>query len=145
MKGRHRISPRAIKRFLQLAAASLAIGLGTGPALADADGGRPAVHAGDDENPEQTRETMSPPYLHRFALPDAAAIGDAQLARPVRLRILDAGGRDLIRLALDGDSMIGPLPHGSYTVLLSRNGLTEVQRIRLGPDTRPFLHFTTSL
>jgi len=38
--------------------------------------------------------------------------------------------------------MIGPLDHGAYTVLLRVAGLTEVHRLRIGPDTLAYLSFS---
>ena len=38
--------------------------------------------------------------------------------------------------------MVGPLPHGAYTVLVKVDGLTEVHRLRIGPDTLPWLQFS---
>jgi hypothetical protein len=55
--------------------------------------------------------------------------------------VLDATGRKLTQLALHGASMVGPFEHGAYTVLLRTDGLTEIHRIRIGPDTLPYLHF----
>ena len=49
MRGRHRIPPRTIKRFLQLAAATFAIGLGATPARADGeDRGFGRIDDGDE-------------------------------------------------------------------------------------------------
>lgn len=141
MPSKHRIEPRHIKRFLQLAATALAVTLGPTSAFAEGglvDGGREA-----DFYSEGWVENESHPYRHRFVLP--ATRGTSVPGRGLAdLRVLDAEGRKVVQLALDGDSMIGPLARGCYTVLLRANGLTEVQRIRIGPGTMPYLHFARS-
>ncbi|HRA82173.1 MAG TPA: hypothetical protein PL024_11790 [Thauera sp.] len=141
MKARHRIPPRAIKRFLQLAAASMAIGLGASPALAETDEVRAATYRGENQASAQAREEVSRLYLHSIALHEDVPQYAPQ-GKSVRLRILDASGRNVTQLTLDGEATVGPLSHGSYTVLLSRNGMTEVQRVRFGHDTLPYLRFT---
>lgn len=146
MKARHRIARRTIKHFLQLAAASLAIGMGTSPVLADMEEGRAATYRSEDGVSAHARsEAVSGLYLHSIALYEDAgehAQGYVPQGKAVRLRVLDGAGRSVTQLTLDGEASVGPLAHGSYTVLLSRNGLTEVQQLRLGPDTLPYLRFT---
>ena len=141
MTAKHRIPPRAIKRFLQLAAASMAIGLGASPVFAEAEDGRVASYRSEDEASAQAREGVSRRYLHSIALHESASEYAPQ-GKSVRLRILDASGRNVTQLTLDGEATVGPLAHGSYTVLLNRNGMTEVQQVRLGWDTLPYLRFT---
>ncbi|ATE59744.1 hypothetical protein [Thauera sinica] len=146
MKGRHRISRRAIKRFLQLAATAFAIGVGTTPALADDSARQPATDSRDDDaHTDDAAAEARHGYRHRFALAGMAAGAHAPGGALAHLRVLDAGGRKVVHLALHGDSMVGPLAHGSYTVLLRANGLTEVHRIRIGSDTLPYLHFTETI
>lgn len=143
MRGRHRIPPRTIKRFLQLAAATFAIGLGATPALADAEGWQSQRGSReDDKRADDASDDTPRGYQHRFALPAASTVMQHDRQGLADLRVLDAAGRKALQLSLHGESMVGPLGHGSYTVLLRTNGLTEVQRIRIGPDTLPYLHFT---
>ena len=92
MNARHRIPPRAIKRFLQLAAASMAIGLGASPALAETDEVRAATYRGENQASAQAREEVSRLYLHSIALHEDVPQYAPQ-GKSVRLRILDASGR----------------------------------------------------
>lgn len=143
MRGRHRIPPRTIKRFLQLAAATFAIGLGATPARADGENWQASTGGREDDmRADDTADVMPRGYQHLFALPASAAARLHERRALADVRVLDATGRKALQLALHGESMVGPLAHGSYTVLLRTNGLTEVQRIRIGPDTLPYLHFT---
>ena len=146
MKARHRIARRTIKHFLQLAAASLAIGMGASPVLADMEEGRAASYRSEDGVSAHARsEAVSGLYLHSIALYEDAgehAQGYVPQGKSVRLRVLDGAGRSVTQLTLDGEASVGPLAHGSYTVLLNRNGLTEVQQLRFGRDTLPYLRFT---
>ncbi|TAH42106.1 MAG: hypothetical protein EYC67_16345 [Betaproteobacteria bacterium] len=146
MKGRRRISRRAIKRFLQLAAATFAIGIGATPALADAEGWPPPNgDRKDDARNDDAADDAPRGYQHRFTVPGPEAGSQVLGGALAHLRVLDAGGRKVAQLALHGESMVGPFDHGSYTVLLRANGLTEVHRLRIGGDTLPYLHFTESI
>ena len=147
MKARQRrIAPRAIKHFLQLAATSLALGLSASPVLADMDEGRAASYGSEVGRSASARsDAVSGLYLHSIALHEddrEDAHGYAPQGKSVRLRVLDGAGRNVTQLTLDGEASVGPLAHGSYTVLLNRNGLTEVQQLRIGRDTLPYLRFT---
>ena len=146
MKARHRIARRTIKHFLRLAAASLALGMGVSPVLADMEEGRAASNRSEDGVfAPGCNEAVSGLYLHSIALHEDGGEhvhGYAPQGKPVRLRVLDGAGRSVTQLTLDGEASVGPLAHGSYTVLLSRNGLTEVQQLRFGRDTLPYLRFT---
>ena len=90
MKARHRIARRTIKHFLQLAAASLAIGMGTSPVLADMEEGRAATYRSEDGVSAHARsEAVSGLYLHSIALYEDAgehAQGYASQGKSVRLR-----------------------------------------------------------
>lgn len=146
MKAKHRIARRTIKHFLQLAAASLALGMGASPVLADMEEGRAASYRSEDGSSAPARsEAASGLYLHSIALYEDEcehAQGYAPQGKSVRLRVLDGAGRNVTQLTLEGEASVGPLAHGSYTVLLNRNGLTEVQQLRIGRDTLPYLRFT---
>lgn len=144
MKGKRGISARTIKRFLQLAAATFAVGFSAGPALADSDRGEPARTSRADGGPATHAADEAAVFQHRFALPAPTALASSGHRGLADLRVIDAGGRKVMQIALDGDSMVGPLPNGSYTVLLRARGLTDVQRIRIAPGMVPYLHFTTS-
>lgn len=140
MKGRNRISRRVMRRFLQLAAATFAVS--AGGVLASYDDMRPASEnhgegTNVDESGEDARHSA---YQHTFSLADPRTAIPHRGAR-AQLRVLDATGRKLTQLALHGASMVGPFEHGAYTVLLRTDGLTEIHRIRIGPDTLPYLHF----
>ncbi|NMG75228.1 hypothetical protein [Aromatoleum diolicum] len=146
MKNRQRISRRVLRHFLQLAAASFAIGANVAPASADGRESRPP--AGQFETSSRTDESGEDAgrsaYQHAFPLPASAAPLPHPAAR-ARIRVLDASGRNLVQLTLHGPGMVGPFTHGAYTVLIKADGLTEVHRIRIGPDTLPYLHFTESV
>lgn len=144
MKGKRGISARTIKRFLQLAAATFAVGFSAGPALADSDRGEPARTSRADGGSATHAADEAAVFQHRFALPAPTALASSGHRGLADLRVIDASGRKLMQIALDGDSMVGPLPNGSYTVLLRARGLTDVQRIRIAPGMVPYLHFTTS-
>jgi hypothetical protein len=131
-KSKHRISQRVLRRFLQLAAATFAIGAGAAPA--SADGGEARLSSG------QLEDRAAASYQHSFLLPSVPAALMPHQAR-AHVRVLDASGRKLTQLALHGASSVGPLADGAYTVLIKADGLTEVHRIRVGPDTLPFLRF----
>ena len=45
------------------------------------------------------------------------------------IQLLDARGRPLLRLRADGPFTLLPQPPGRYTVLVRRDGLTEIRRI----------------
>lgn len=144
MKRKHRISRRVMQHFLQLAAITFAINAN---AMPPGRMDRNDTLLGTEQPESQsaatgaTGRTQAPAYLHTFNLPDSAP-GTLDHAERASLRILDASGRKLVQLALNGASMIGPLDHGAYTVLLKVAGLTEVHRLRIGPDTLPYLNFS---
>lgn len=143
MKSKRGISARTIKRFLQLAATTFAVGVSAAPALADSDRGEPAgSNRKHSESAIQAADEAAP-FQHRFALPAPTALASSGHRGLADLRVIDASGRKMMQIALDGDSMVGPLPNGSYTVLLRARGLTDVQRIRIAPGMLPYLHFTT--
>lgn len=133
MKKNQRISQRVLRHFLQLAAATFAIGAGAAPASA-ADAGESRLASG------QLEDRAAAAYRHTFALPSVPAALMPHQAR-AHVRVLDASGRKLTQLALHGASSVGPLADGAYTVLIKADGLTEVHRIRVGPDTLPYLQF----
>ncbi len=132
MKKGQRISQRVLRHFLQLAAATFALGAGAAPA--SAEDGEPRLPSGQLE--DSAREA----YQHGFALPPAPS-ALMPLAARAHVRVLDASGRKLTQLELHGASSVGPLAAGAYTVLVKADGLTEVHRIRVGPDTQAYLHF----
>ncbi|HJV27198.1 MAG TPA: hypothetical protein VJ673_16040 [Aromatoleum sp.] len=143
MKNNYRSSQRVLRHFLHLAAASFALG-NLGPANADDDDAQPPARQFDEASRTGARsEGLDRSiYLHSFALPAART---SVLAGPLaRVRVLDTTGRPITQVALDGASTIGPFAHGAYTVLLKANGLTEMHRVRIGPDTRPYLQFSES-
>ena len=90
MKANHRIARRTIKHFLQLAAASLAIGMGASPVLADMEEGRAASYRSEDGVSAHARsEAVSGLYLHSIALYEDAgehAQGYVPQGKAVRLR-----------------------------------------------------------
>ncbi|BAL25729.1 hypothetical protein [Azoarcus sp. KH32C] len=137
----HRISRRVLQHFLHLAAASFALG-NLGPANADDDDAQPPARQFDEASRTGARSegVRRSAYLHSFALPAThAVVVTGPLAR---VRVLDTTGRPVTQVALDGASAIGPFADGAYTVLIKANGLTEMHRIRIGPDTRPYLQFS---
>lgn len=142
MKHRQRTSPRVLRHFLQLAAVTFAINANAlPPGRLD---GSPA-RAGEQAEagmaaPDAADSARAAPYLHSFTLP-AAAPGTLDHAERASVRVLDANGRKEVQLALHGPGMVGPLADGAYTVLLKVAGLTEVHRLRIGPDTQAYLAF----
>ncbi|WP_159098190.1 hypothetical protein [Parazoarcus communis] len=146
MKNRQRISRRVLRHFLQLAAATFAIGANVAPASAGND---EASRAADQQEENKythgvAAEGHSDAYPLSFALPAPSLAPIAGQAR-ADVRVLDGDGRKLVQLALDGASMIGPFDHGAYTVLIKANGMTEVHRLRIGTDTLPYLYFTENV
>jgi hypothetical protein len=141
MTNRQRISREVVRRFLQLAAVAFAIGADVPPTAAGGAGNRgtPARRGGPAADPGLTETAAAQPYRHAFRLGAASA---AQAQARARVRIVDRGGHTHARLALHGAGMVGPLPHGAYTVVLEVDGLTEVHRLRIGPDTLPWLQFS---
>lgn len=144
MKGKRGISARTIKRFLQLAATTFAVGFTAAPALADSDRGEPTRTSREDSGSATLAADEAALFQHRFALPAPTALASSGHRGLADLRVIDASGRKVMQIALDGDSMVGPLANGSYTVLLRARGLTDVQRIRIAPGMVSYLHFTTS-
>ncbi|MGE0013102.1 MAG: hypothetical protein AB7S62_12825 [Azoarcus sp.] len=142
MRNRHRISRRVLRHFLQLAAATFAIGANVAPASAGND--EASLAADQQEENKYTHsvaaEAHPEAYPLSFALPAPSLSPIAGKAR-ADVRVLDRDGHKLVQMALDGASMIGPFDHGAYTVLIKANGLTEVHRLRIGTDTLPYLHF----
>lgn len=132
MKNGQRISRRVLRHFLQLAAATFALGAGAAPA--SAEDGEARLASG------QFEDSACKSYQHSFALPPAPS-ALMPLAPRAHVRVLDARGRKLTQVALHGASSVGPFDEGAYTVLLKADGLTEVHRIRVGPDTQAYLHF----
>lgn len=123
MKRKARFPRHVLHSFLHLAAAALALGGDIPAALADSQ------FQEQDERPEERREQD---YQHRFTLKGEA-----------RIRLLDGSDAEQLDLKLHGTSMVGPLAHGAYTLLISRAGLTDSYRLRIGPDTLPYLYFST--
>ncbi len=146
MRNRHRISRRVLRHFLQLAAATFAIGANVAPASAGSDNARLAADRQEDNKYAHNVAAggQSDAYPLSFALPAPSVAPIAGQTR-ADVRVLDRDGRKLVQIALDGDSMIGPFDHGAYTVLIKANGLTEVHRVRIGTDTLPYLHFTENV
>lgn len=146
MKNKQRISRRVLRHFLQLAAASFAIGTNVAPANADNRESRPPAgqFEGRTRSDELDEDARRATYQHTFALPASVSGLPHQDAR-ARIRVLDVSGRNLAQLTLHGPGMVGPFAHGAYTVLIKVDGLTEVHRLRIGPDTLPYLHFTESV
>ena len=145
MKNRQgkRISRRVLRHFLQLAAASFALGATVAPASADNDESRTPAEQVQDSTPADVAgvAVRRGAWLHTFALPGLAA-GPAAHGVRAHVRVLDAAGRNRAQLALHGAGTVGPFADGAYTVLLKSGGLTEVHRIRIGSDTEPYLQFT---
>lgn len=140
MKNPHRISRRVLRHFLHLAAASFAIGSNMAQAdAADDETDPPAAHTATSPHATQPRAPeIEAPYRHALPLPLTHA-GAPTHAPLVRMRALDATGRPQLQVALDGPASIGPLPPGAYTVLLKAGGMTEIHRVRIGPDTARWL------
>ena len=102
---------------------------------------------------------LAPAVVEAFALAQAGVPGPVFIECPVDLLYYeatirqwyaDAAGKgnslpDRALLALHGAGMVGPFGHGAYTVLVKAGGSTEIHRIRIGPDTMPYLHFTDAL
>ncbi|HEY9192989.1 MAG TPA: hypothetical protein VIO81_08935 [Methyloversatilis sp.] len=146
MKGRKRTSRRVLRNFLHLAATLFAINANAAPATGDEDSARtPTEQTNDSARADDMRTTSGQAaYRHTFALAAPALDVTGQGVR-ARVRVIDERGRDQALLALHGASMVGPFAHGAYTVLVKAGGATEVHRIRIGPDTMPYLHFTDAL
>lgn len=148
MKNRQgkRISRRVLRHFLQLAAASFALGASVAPASADNDESRTPAEQVEDSAPADVAGVgvRRDAWQHTFALPALPALAAGPAAHGVRahVRVLDAAGRNRAQLALHGAGTVGPFADGAYTVLLKSGGLTEVHRIRIGSDTEPYLQFT---
>ena len=142
MNHRQRISRRVMRHFLQLAAASFAIGVNAGPASAGKDDVQGAEQQDDSKYTQQhAPQPGLAAYPLSFALP-APADGGLVEASKAAIRVLDSEGRKLVQMEVHGASMVGPFDHGAYTLLIKANGLTEVHRLRIGTDTLPYLHFT---
>jgi hypothetical protein len=145
MKNRHRISRRVLRQFLHLAAVSFAIGANVTPASADSDDPAPAEQFEEGTRGDDAGErTLRRGYQHSFVLPARGSRRTDEQIR-ARIRVLDAGGRDRLLLALDGPSMVGPFGDGAYTILIKLDGLTERHQVRIGPGTLPYLYFTESV
>jgi hypothetical protein len=136
-------SRRVLRRFLQLAATSFAIGANVAPARADQDEARMSAEQVEDETRAEFAATdvRHGAWQHTFALP-ARAVGPAQQDLRAHIRVLDASGRNRAQLVLHGAGTVGPFADGAYTVLIKTGGLTEVHRVRIGSDTQPYLQFT---
>ena len=137
-----RISRRVLRHFLNLAAASFALG-NVGPASANDDDTPPPAHQMEGETRAEARgeNNRRGNYLHTFGLPQAHAVLATHTPR-ARVRVLDANGRLLTQQALDGAATLGPFADGAYAVLIKANGLTELHRVRIGPDTQAYLRFS---
>jgi hypothetical protein len=146
MKNRQgkRISRRVLRHFLQLAAASFALGASVAPASTDNDESRTPAEQVEDSAPADVAgvAVRRGAWQHTFALPAPAAAGPAAHGVRAHVRVLDATGRNRAQLALHGAGTVGPFADGAYTVLLKSGGLTEVHRIRIGSGTEPYLQFT---
>lgn len=141
MNHRQRISRRVMRHFLQLAAASFAIGVNAAPASAGADDAQIGDLKEDSRyTQQQTPQTGQDAYPLTFTLPPSE--GPLAEDSGVAIRVLDSDGRKLVQMHINGASMVGPLDHGAYTLLIKAAGLTEVHRLRIGTDTLPYLHFT---
>lgn len=140
MANGHGISRSVKRRFLHLAA--IAFALGAKSALAD---GSRSERFDDGEcaarTPRAAAAAAAPAqalcqYVFRLGAP---AVRSHPAAR-AHLRVLDAGGRSALQLALHGPAMVGPLAAGAYTVLVKIDGLTQVQPVHIGPGVGPWLH-----
>ncbi len=146
MKGRKRTSRRVLRNFLHLAATLFAINANAATAGSDEDTPRPPTERMEDSarTDDLHGDTGHAAYRHTFVLAAPALDVTGQGVR-ARVRVIDEGGRNRALLALHGASMVGPFGHGAYTVLVKAGGSTEIHRIRIGPDTMPYLHFTDAL
>lgn len=150
MDKNRRIQPRVTRRFLQLAAVAFALGaeaappamteaaVATRPARAAEAGGDVARTKAEDEG---EGAAMAATYRHVFEL-HAAGASLPQAPDRAQVRVIDHAGRNRIHLAVQGASMIGPLPPGAYTVLVKSAGLTEVHRVQVASVEQGWLHFT---
>ena len=146
MKGRKRTSRRVLRNFLHLAATLFAINANAAPAAGDEDSARtPTEQTDDSARADDLRAAPGQAtYRHTFTLATPALDVTGQGVR-ARVRVIDEQGRNRALLALHGAGMVGPFAHGAYTVLVKAGGATEVHRIRIGPDTMPYLHFADAL
>lgn len=140
------ISRRVRRRFLQLAA--IAFALGAEGALAEPantealDDGERMMESMDDEAGSAAAVPAPASYRHVFDLGTPALPPHADIR--ARVRVLDAQGRSVLQQAVHGASVLGPLNAGAYTVLVSIDGLTQVQQVRIGAGVAPWLHFRDS-
>lgn len=130
-----RISRRAIRNFLQLAAAAFAFSaelpLANANELASASGNSRSVKRAQ----APARKSDLRPYQHTFALtgPDAEY--------PAQVTVAPIGNKSVLRGVLHAPGRLGPLPDGAYTVAIETRSDKEVQLVRIGPDTDRYLNF----
>ena len=128
---RTRISARARKHFLQLAAVAFATGSGSlaasTPKAASADQRSAAVGAqsGDEH------------YHHEFTL----ARDDAGEPLGARIDVIPLANADAFSLAAAGPCCIGPLQPGPHALKITQGQRIENHLIRIDRGTGAFLHF----
>ena len=75
-----------------------------------------AVAAIDDAPERAPRDTTDAEQTHDSAMAD--------------IKLLDAHGRPVLRLRAHGPVTLLPQPPGRYTLLVRRDGLTEIRRVQ---------------
>ncbi len=95
----------ALRAFLRAAAIAFALG---GDAAAAVSGDAPDGNLRDTQ-PDETQASTG--------------------ATRADVKLLDTRGRPQLRLRADGPLTLLPQPPGSYTLLVRRDGLTEIRRI----------------
>jgi hypothetical protein len=134
MKRSQRISRRVIGKFLQSAAFALACGA---VAAAEPSYSPPAKSrsASSRSKTAPQRSAEAQRYRHEFTLAEA----DAEY--PARVKVTTVDGKSVLHGIVHAPGRLGPLANGAYAVAIRTPSGDEVQLIRIGPDTDPYLSF----
>lgn len=137
MKNRQRISPRMIKNFLQLAAATFALGANL-PAAAETSsrGTLPQKGRSIERRGETPARAAALPAKYVFPLSGE----DAE--HPAKVDVISADKGLVVRAMLHVPGRLGPLAVGAYTVAIQTPSGDDLRSVKIGARTDRYLHFT---
>lgn len=138
MKNRQRISPRMIKNFLQLAAATFALSANLPAAAAEA--------ASRNTPPQKGRSIERrgevPPRAAALPAKYVFQLSGEDAEHPAKVDVISADKGLVVRAMLHVPGRLGPLAVGAYTVAIQTPSGDDLRSVKIGARTDRYLHFT---